>query len=279
MTHNTTLVLGGNGKTGRRVVERLSRVGVDTRVGSRSAAPPFDWDKSGTWAAALRSVDQVYVTYQPDLAFPGAVEKVQSFVAAATAAGVGRLVLLSGRNEPGALLAEHAVRESGAAWTVVRSSMFSQNFSEAFLLEPLLEGELVFPADEVLEPFVDADDIADVVTAALTDDRHAGQLYEVTGPRLLTFASAIGEIATAAERPIRYVPVTIAEYVEGMVEAGIPQGDAVAYAELFSTVLDGRNEYVADGVERALSRPARDFTDYVRDTARTGVWATPAAVG
>src|SRR5919198_1408498 len=65
------------------------------------------------------------------------------------------------------------------------------------LLEGVLAGEIVLPADEIGEPFIDADDIADVVVAALTEDGHVGQLYEVTGPRMLTFAAAVEEIAKA----------------------------------------------------------------------------------
>ena len=87
-----------------------------------------------------------------------------------------------------------------------------QNFSEDFLVGPILDGEVVLPAGKELEPFVDADDIADVAVAALTDDRHIGELYELTGPRLLTFAEAVAEIAAATGRDVRYVPVSIEEH-------------------------------------------------------------------
>jgi hypothetical protein len=54
------------------------------------------------------------------------------------------------------------------------------------LLEHVLGGELRLPGGQVPTPVVDADDIAEVAVAALTDDRHVGQLYELTGPRSLT---------------------------------------------------------------------------------------------
>ena len=41
---------------------------------------------------------------------------------------------------------------------------------------------------------------------------------------------------------------------------------------LFATVLDGRNAYLTDGVQRALGRPPKDFSDYAGDIAATGVW-------
>jgi uncharacterized protein YbjT (DUF2867 family) len=278
-THETktTLVLGGTGKTGRRVAQRLTDRGLTVRIGSRTGEPAFDWDDENTWAPALSNVSSVYVTYQPDLAFPGAAGKVRSFSELAVQCWVRRLVLLSGRNEEGALLGEQAVRDSGAEWTIVRSSFFNQDFSEAFLLEPVLYGEVAFPAGGVAEPFIDAEDIADVVAVALTEDRHVGQLYEVTGPRLLTFAEAVGEIAAATGREIRYVPVTPDEFGAAMVEEGLPADEVKAYTELFTTVLDGRNAHVTDCVQRVLGREARDFADYARNAAATGVWARTAA--
>ncbi|GAA4197424.1 NAD(P)H-binding protein [Streptosporangium oxazolinicum] len=266
------MVLGGTGKTGRRVVERLTARGLPVRVGSRSGKPPFDWENQRTWGPALRDVTSVYVVYYPDLAFPGAVETVHSFVSRAVESGVRRLVLLSGRGEEEARLSERTVQESGVEWTIVRTSWFSQNFTEDYLLEPVLSGEIALPAKDVAEPFVDADDIADVAVAALTEDGHAGELYELTGPRLLTFADAAAEISKATGREIHYVPISVEEYVAGAVEHGIPAEYAVQLAKLFTTVLDGRNAHLSDGVQRALGREPRDFGDYARDAAATGVW-------
>jgi uncharacterized protein YbjT (DUF2867 family) len=193
--NKTTLVLGGTGKTGRRVAERLIARGVPTRLGSRSGRPPFNWEDRTTWAPVLQNVESAYVSFYPDLAVPGAAETVGSFAKLAVANGVRRLVLLSGRGEKEAQISEQAVQGSGSDWTIVRSSWFNQNFSEGAMLEPVLGGEVALPVGDVAEPFIDAEDIADVVCAALTEDRHAGQLYEVTGPRLLTFAEAVRELA------------------------------------------------------------------------------------
>jgi uncharacterized protein YbjT (DUF2867 family) len=182
------------------------------------------------------------------------------------------MVLLSGRGEEEAEVSERAVQESGAEWTIVRASWFSQNFSEHFLLEPVLSGVIALPAGEVAEPFVDADDVADVAVAALTEAGHDGQIYEVTGPRLLTFADAADEIAKATGRHIEYQSVTPAEYVAAAVDYGVPAEEVEPLAELFSRVLDGRNANLADGVTRALGREPRDFADYARDAAATRVW-------
>lgn len=272
MSTRTTLVIGGSGKTGRRVIERLAARNLPVRNGSRSGEPPFDWENAATWPAALKNIEAAYITYFPDLAAPGATVAIQSFTELAVKSGVRRLVLLSGRGEAEAQRCEQIVRDSGVEWTLVRASWFAQNFSESHFLEPVLAGEVALPVGRVGEPFVDADDIADVVVAALTDDRHAGQLYEVTGPRLWTFADAIAEIGRATDRDIRYVTISSAEYASALTAAQLPRDFVALITYLFTEVLDGRNASVADGVTRALGRPPRDFADYVRDTAATGVW-------
>ena len=274
---NQTLVLGATGKTGRRVLQRLTARGIPTRAGSRSGQPPFDWEDPSTWAAALDGVGSVYISYYPDIAAPGAVQVVGSFAELAVHSGARRLVLLAGRGEPESESAEQAVRDSGADLTILRSTWFSQNFSEDYLLEPVLAGEVALPAGDTPEPFIDADDIADVAVAALTEDGHVGRLYELTGPRLLTFAEAVHEIAEATGREIRYVPVSIDEYATAATGQGVPDEVIDILTYLFGEVLDGRNAHLADGVQRALGREPRDFADYARTAAATGVWS-PSAV-
>ncbi|GAB2578023.1 NAD(P)H-binding protein [Streptomyces capparidis] len=267
-----TLVLGATGKTGRRVAARLAARGVPVRAASRSGEPPFDWHAPATWPAALRDVTAVYLVYYPDLAAPEAAGTVRAFTEQAVRAGVRRIVLLSGRGEEEAERAERAVRTCPAEWTVLRASWFSQNFSEDFLREPVLAGEIALPAADVPEPFVDADDIADAAVAALTEPGHAGRTYELTGPRLLTFADAAREIAAATGRPLRYVPLTPAEYAAHLAAHGVPPEHVATFTDVFTRVLDGRNAHTADGVRRALGRDPRDFTAYAHATAATGAW-------
>jgi uncharacterized protein YbjT (DUF2867 family) len=273
----TTLVIGGTGKTGRRVVERLRTLGLLARVGSRSGEPPFDWEDHTTWVPALQSVDSVYVTYYPDLAAPGSVETVRSFAKLAVENGVRRLVLLSGRGEPEAERAELALREvvdakAGAEWTILRSTWFMQNFSEDYMLEHVLSGEIRLPAGDVPTPFLDADDIADVAVAALVEEEHAGKLYELTGPRSLTFAEAAAEISKATGREIRYEPVSLEEHAVEATEHGVPAEVVDLLTYLFAEVVDGRNADTTEGTRRALGHEPRDFTDYALEAASTGVW-------
>ncbi len=267
-----TLVLGGTGKTGRRVAERLLARGVKTRIASRSADPTFDWNGPDTWPAALEGVTAAYIAYAPDLAVPGATEAIRAFVDQAVARGVERLVLLSGRGEDEAQACERIVQEADVEWTVVRASWFMQNFSEGEFLGMVQSGAITLPAGEVPEPFVDVNDIADVAVAALTEEGHAREIYEVTGPRLLTFDGLTQEISGAAGRDVRFVRIPKEAFARAITESGAPADIAWLLNYLFETVLDGRNAHVGDGVRRALGREPADFSEFARRVAARGVW-------
>ncbi len=271
-----TLVLGGSGKTGRRVAERLSARAVPTRIASRSSTPAFDWNDRSTWDAVLRGVSAAYISYAPDLAIPGAADAIRAFVDQAVEAGVERLVLLSGRGEEEAQRCERIVQGAGVEWTVVRASWFDQNFSEGEFRAMVVDGAITLPAGDVAEPFVDADDIADVAAAALTEDGHDGEIYEVTGPRLLTFAEVAKEISHASGREVRFVRVAKEDFAAALARSGAPREIEWLLGYLFDTVLDGRNACLADGVQRALGREPGDFADYARRVAASGVWSTAA---
>lgn len=267
-----TLVVGGTGKTGRRVMQKLAQRQIPTRLGSRSAQPAMDWEDRSTWAPALDGVAAAYITYYPDLCVPGAIDAVGDFAARAVQSGVRRLVLLSGRGEPEALAAEKLVQEASPEATIVRASWFNQNFSEGELLGAVSAGVIALPvAGDVREPFIDADDIADVAVAALTDSRHAGEIYEVTGPRLLTFGEAAHEMADAAGRPVDFQTISLADYQSMMAEYQVPAEAITLLTYLLTDVL-GRSAYLSDGVQRALGREPRDFSDFARSAAASGVW-------
>jgi len=272
MTDKLIMVLGGTGKTGRKVAERLTRMGIPTRIGSRNAQPPFDWEDPETWATALEGVERLYITYQPDLAVPGARKAIEKLTALAVKCGVQKMVLLSGKGESEAELCEQVVMQAGASWTIVRASWFNQNFSESFFLDPILAGQVALPRGEALIPFVDTDDIADVVVSALLNDRHNGHIYELTGPRQLTFKQATAEISQVTGRDIAFTPLTLAEYQKMLREYQVPENYIWLINYLFTEVLVTKNSGISQDIKKVLGRPAKDFSTYARETATSGIW-------
>jgi uncharacterized protein YbjT (DUF2867 family) len=273
--HHPILIIGGTGKTGSRIAAKLAARGHALRATSRSGPFRFDWTDPAGWPAVMAGVQAAYVSYQPDLAAPGSEAAIAAFTEQAAAAGIRHLVLLSGRGEPEAEACERVVQGSGLHWTILRANWFMQNFSETFFVEGIRAGELALPAGDVPEPFIDADDIADVAVAALTEIGHAGQLYELSGPRVLTFAEAVAEIAAATGRDIRFAAQPIEAFANALRAQDLPEEVIALVRYLFTTVLDGRNSALRDGVQRALGRPPRDFADYAR--AAADAWRQPDA--
>ncbi|MDA2809732.1 NAD(P)H-binding protein [Nocardiopsis sp. RSe5-2] len=274
-TGGDILVLAATGKTGRRVVRRLREAGAPVRAASRSSEVAFDWTDPGTWGAALDGVRAVYLVAPEDPA------PIGDFVAQAVKAGVGRFAVLSGHGiehtgpdfGQGMVAAEEAAQASGAAWTIIRPNNFFQNFTEDLWLEPVRSGRLALPIGAVPEPFVDAEDVAAVAVAALTEDGHDGQVYELSGPRAITFAEAARAIGEAAGREVRFEELTPEQYHDELVGQGFPEELATALNAMFALHRDGHSADVVDGVQRALGRPATDFHEWVLRTAETGVWA------
>ncbi len=270
------LVTGGTGKTGRRVVNGLNQLQQSVRIGSRSGKPAFDWNDPATYAQALDGIQRAYLVYYPDLAVPGAKEAIQNFTIAALEQGLEKVVLLSGKGEKEAEACEAIVAGSGLNYTIVRASWFNQNFSESFLMEPILAGHVALPMPQAAIPFVDANDIAEVVVKVLLDDTYNGQTITLTGPRQLTFPQAVAEIARGSQRQIGFQPVSLEDYQQYMQEAGLPADYVWLINYLFEEVLGNpENQEISPDIEQVLGRKATDFADFVKDTAATGVWNQP----
>ena len=272
MKTRKVLVLGATGKTGRKVAERLDKKGHEVRTGSRSASPAFDWEDSSTWSKAVEGMDTVYIAFQPDLALPGAKEAIEGFTHVAVDAGVQKLVILSGRGEKEARECEDIVIHSGVDWAVIRCDWFNQNFSESFLLEPVLAGHLALPRAETKIPFIDTDDIADVAVEAITKEEHTNKVHELTGARLLTFRDVASEISKATGREIAFQSISLEQYTTMMEEHNVPKPFIKLVNYLFSELLDGRNAHITDAVEKVLGRKPKDFSEYARETAAAGIW-------
>ncbi|WP_353950491.1 NmrA family transcriptional regulator [Knoellia sp. S7-12] len=267
------VIVGGAGKTGHRVAERLAAHGIATRFASRSTSPSFDWEDASTWTGALEGARAAYIAYQPDLAAPGASERIGELAGLASTLGVERLVLLSGRGEDGALASEDAAFAAHKNVTVCRVAWFAQNFTEGALAGAVPGGAFALPAPgDVPEPFIDLDDVADVAVLALTQDGHAGVVHELTGPESITLTEAARQLSDASGAPVEFVSVTQEKFVEEAVGAGLDEPTATFLAGLFSDIFDGRNVTTTTGVRDALGREPRAFGDWAKDVAAQGVW-------
>ncbi|MGX9900998.1 NmrA family NAD(P)-binding protein [Arthrobacter sp. SA17] len=276
MTRNTFLITGASGKTGRRVSRLLQEQGHAVREASRSSQTPFDWNDQATWPAALDGVFAVYVVL-PDLGSPGTVEQVRSFAELAAASGVKKAVMVSFPEDGGmdfslVSATERQITDAGLALTVLRLRWFSQNFSEDFLTDPVRSGDLRLSAGDGQEAFVDADDIAEVAVAALTDGRHDGRSYELTGPRTLSFTEIAEELSGATGRNISYTAITVEEFIAEQTAQGVPAEWAQMLGYMYSHIGSGALASTSGDVEKVLNRPSRDFSAYARATAATGVW-------
>ncbi|MEM6889627.1 MAG: NAD(P)H-binding protein [Pseudomonadota bacterium] len=267
------LVIGATGKTGKRVVQRLEVRGISARHGTRRSEIPFDWEQPETWAASLDGMKTAYVAYSPDLAVPSAHGVIAEFVKAVEAAGLKRVVLLSERNEARARACEDLVKASSLEWTILQPSWFMQNFNEGGFLEAVMEGEVSAPDSGAAEPWVDLDDVADVAVAALLEDGHAGQTYEITGAELLTWPEAVAKIAETTGRDVVYKTITPREFEGTLIAEGFPEEDADFVATLVAQILDGKNASTSDGLQRALGREPRNFGQFASDANAAGCWA------
>ncbi|MFK8021125.1 MAG: NmrA family transcriptional regulator [Pseudomonadales bacterium] len=273
MNNSPILIIGKTAKTGWRVEQRLQALGYNTRAVSRSSSPAFDWNDESTWSAAMQGATSAYVSFYPDLAVPSAEDTLRRFIDVAKSAGLKHIVLLSGRGEHGAECCENILKESGLDWNVVRASWFMQNFSEGFMIEGILSGELMLPAADVAEPFIDVDDIADIAVAALTRDELRNRLFEVSGPRALTFAQCAAELSSALGYKVNFTAISIDDFLSALADEGLDDDMQWLMRELFTVVFDGRNSLPANGVEEALGRPATDFKAYIAKVLASGAWS------
>lgn len=267
-----TLIIGSSGKTGSRILSKLNQAGYPVRLGSRKAEPTFDWEKPEGWEDVLQGINQVYISFQPDLAVPSSLEAIKTLVQVCRSNQVKRLVLLSGRGEPEARACEQIVQNSGLEWTILRSSWFLQNFSEGMFLEQILEGRVLFPKVAAKEPFVDLDDLCELAFASLVTDKHKNKLYELTGPELFSFKDVFETIAEVTNQPISFEELPLDDYLVTLKSFGLPEDVLWLISYLFRTVLDGRNESVVNDLELALGRKPKDFQTYAKETAKSGIW-------
>lgn len=171
------------------------------------------------------------------------------------------------------------VIHSGIDYTIVRASWFNQNFSERFFLEPILEGFVALPQAEVKVPYVDTDDISDVVVEALLNEKLNGKIYQLTGSRSLTFKEVIEEISKETGREIVFTSIALSAYTKVMEQEGVSADFIWLVKYLFSEVLGNpNNAEITNDMELVLGRKPKDFLTYIKETTATGVWNLKAEI-
>jgi uncharacterized protein YbjT (DUF2867 family) len=276
----TVLVIGATGKTGAAVVDALTARGVKVAAATRTpeTARPrdgvrpvrFDWADRAGWAPAFDGVEGVYIV--GPYAHPTGEELVGELLADA-GSGVRRIALLSvigaDRLPPEVMMAdwERDVRSSGAEWTILRPNWFIQNFGNAFAATLRDKGLLELPAGDAALSFVDTRDIAEVAAAALTEDGHAGQVYDITGPESFTYAQALKILGDAAGRELTYRAISHEQAARNLRAAGVRERSVTWQRGLYDLILAGANAEVTDVVERVTGHPARTLAAYAAENA------------
>jgi len=275
------LVTGATGTTGMEVLRALKDRGVSARALVRDETKAHhlrdlgfepvtgDLGDPRTLGPALEEVERVYLVSP---AGPMQSELEQAFLEAAKEAGVQHVVKLSliGANPEAPLRfarshakVEHALKESGMAWTLLRPTPFMQN---TLSWGPqVLDGTFYSPVPDAAVSVVDARDVADVAAAALTDDGHAGKSYGLSGPEAVTFRDQAKRVFAAAGREINVEEVPVEDLKRELVRAGVPPWNAEGLAEQFELYADGGATMVTTGVSDALGREPRGLDEFASD--------------
>jgi NAD(P)H dehydrogenase (quinone) len=278
-------VTGATGTLGQRVVRRLAGAhGVRLRLVVRDAARAPDLpgvevvENPGGYAdgaglrAALTGADTVYLVSAAE-----AEDRLQQHltaVAAAAAAGVGRIVYTSFVGaRPDAvftLVRHHAATEAAIAATGLRHTFLRHNMYADFVpfFAILEEGRAVIaaPAGEGRTGFVSRDDLADVATAVLLRDDGDldGEALDVTGPEALTMAEAAAVLTAATGVPAEYRPHTVEEAWATRRPSGHPDWEIEGWVTSYLAIAAGELATVTDVVPRLTGHPARTVAEHLR---------------
>jgi uncharacterized protein YbjT (DUF2867 family) len=275
------LVIGGTGTVGSRLVEQLLRKGEQLRVfcrdvekaramfGERVEIAQGDLDDPASVRAALEGADRVFLL-TASVPEPGRqLQQERTVIAAATEAGVGRVVKQSvlGADERSPMRfarwhreAEQELASSGLRYTILRPAAFMQG-----LFEFASEGAISTSAEDGRVAMVDAGDIAAVAAVALTEDGHEGRIYTLTGPEAVSYDEAAVTLSQVTGREIRHVRVPAQDVIEGMTSAGLPQWLAQDLAAQFGVFAAGQGAQVSTDIATVTGRRPRSLDAVARE--------------
>lgn len=266
------LVTGATGNVGRQVVAQLRERGSPVRAVARdpaSASLPAgvevvraDLAEPGSLEPHLQAVESVFLVWpftSADLA-PGVVEVL--------ARHVPRIVYLSaqaaaGRPDSFWATVERLIAASGAAWTFLRPTGFAAN--TLMWADQIRAGDVIrWPYGAAARSLIHERDLAAVAVQALTDDRHDGLKYLLTGPEAITQADQARTIGEVTGRVVRWEELAPqAARMELLAAWGDPGFVDSALATWAALVT--QPEPVTHTVEEVTGAPARTFRQWARD--------------
>ncbi|WLQ42466.1 NAD(P)H-binding protein [Streptomyces laculatispora] len=272
-----TLVTGCRGRVGSTLASLLHQGGHAVRAASRNPAElslpagipavACDLGDPTTFAAALEGVDSVFLYAEPS--------HIDDFLAAARAAGVGHIVLLSSSSvlapdaSSNSIAASHhaveqALTASPLTATLLRPGAFAGNayqWSGAFRSgHPV---DLPYPRSQTSP--IDETDIAEAALAVLTDARLQGAAYHLTGPESLTATEQVELLAASSGTPVTVSTVSREAWKES-VSPFMPAEIAEALLDHWAAT-DGSPAEITDDAEKLTGRPARTFAAWAAEHA------------
>ncbi len=279
----TTLVTAATGTVGREVVRQLLARGVQVRAGGRAPSKPaflgcvdyiaFDFYQPQTTALAFKGIQRAFLLTPLDERM---VDIGRGLVEQAKAWGVEHIVRLSvmgAGSFPSTELArvhrtvEEAIEASGLQYTFLRPNAFMQNYLTAFGESIRLEGLLAMPQGHGAVSVIDVRDVAAVAVAALTDARHQGQSYELTGPEALSNNDVVQILSELTHRPIRYVDTSEMEARKMLLSQGVSGWLVKVLLELYAISRQGMAAGVSSAVQEVLGRSPINFRQFATDYA------------
>ena len=273
------LVLGATGNLGSEVVRQLLEKGHNVRAAVRQPdayptaahkveAVRFDFDDPTSYSPALDGIEKLFLLARP--LDPEAAQVLAPVIQAAKQAGVQQVVFNSvlgaEQNEAAPLRqVERQLEESGLKYTFLRPNFFMENFSGGFLA-PMIEATngIYVAADDAKTSFISTFDIAAVAVAALTEEGHAGQAYNLTGNAAIDHYEAAAILSEIADKKIAYVPISEADMLAAVLDNGMPQGSADYLALLYQVTRAGLVSVITDHVQRVLGREPISFTEFAQ---------------